>query len=184
MNQEAKDQYAIERDREERKEFTLSVALQDDIGVPVAWRIRHRCKPGVGGSTEWSSWEYGEKQMNPRSNFLEFEIEPVYSVSTLTAFSERAERAEIGEASGKDAHLSIIKEKNAELSRLTALLEEAACLLRVVPGSLHQYFYAGIEEREGGSARRQEKIMAGGEALIADIRIFLARIGQKGSGHE
>lgn len=53
-------------------------------------------------------------------------------------------------------------------------LAEASRMLALVPGALNSFFSAGIEERENGSARRQEKLMADGETLVSEIRHFLA----------
>ena len=63
-------------------------------------------------------------------------------------------------------------------------LSEAVGLLRVVPDAMHQYFAAGSEERENGSARRQEKLMSAGEALIADIRALIARLSDHGGDRD
>jgi len=48
--------------------------------------------------------------------------------------------------------------------------------LRKVPSALNRAFAAGMEEREGGSARRQAKELEHVEALRAEIRAILAKI--------
>lgn len=65
-------------------------------------------------------------------------------------------------------------EAAAEIERLRAKLAEASRMLALVPGALNSFFSAGIEERENGSARRQENLMADGETLVSEIRHFLA----------
>jgi hypothetical protein len=54
--------------------------------------------------------------------------------------------------------------------------EAAIELLKRVAPALNSHFSAGIEEREGGSDRRQEKLMKAGEDLLSDISAFLARV--------
>lgn len=68
----------------------------------------------------------------------------------------------------------LAKEAAAEIERLNAKLAEANRMLALVPGALNSFFSAGIEERENGSARRQEKLMTDGETLVSEIRHFLA----------
>lgn len=77
---------------------------------------------------------------------------------------------ELGDPEGVIAHADAI---SAEGDRLSARVGELERLLARVPGAMNGYFSAGIEECEGGSARRQEKLMADGEALIREIRDFL-----------
>ena len=68
-----------------------------------------------------------------------------------------------------------VAEKEAENERLRKALEAATGLLRRVPGALNSEFSAGMEEREGGSANRQEKLLQASEALRRDIDAFIAR---------
>ncbi|XHB99368.1 hypothetical protein ABWH97_00010 [Nitratireductor sp. ac15] len=56
---------------------------------------------------------------------------------------------------------------------MKADLATAIDLLKRVAPALNSHFLAGIEEREGGSARRQERLMKVGEELQADISNFL-----------
>ena len=56
-----------------------------------------------------------------------------------------------------------------------AALKEAVRLLERVPGALNGAFAAGTEEREGGSARRQERYSAPGDALRREIPAFLSQ---------
>ena len=46
---------------------------------------------------------------------------------------------------------------------------ELATLLERVPSALNGAFSAGVEEREGGSARRQDKYLQGPESLRREI---------------
>lgn len=68
-----------------------------------------------------------------------------------------------------------VAELAAENERLRKVLEAATGLLRRVPGALNSEFSAGMEEREGGSANRQEKLLQASEALRRDIDAFIAR---------
>ncbi|WP_295810361.1 hypothetical protein [uncultured Nitratireductor sp.] len=70
----------------------------------------------------------------------------------------------------------------SEIERLRARLAEASRMLARVPGALNSFFSAGIEERENGSARRQEKLMVGGEMLVSEICHFLIAFPRKGEG--
>lgn len=67
----------------------------------------------------------------------------------------------------------------AEVIRLRARVAELEEVLRKVPGAFNAAFIAGTEEREGGSARRQEKNMAIVEAVRREIRIGLAALQEK-----
>lgn len=53
----------------------------------------------------------------------------------------------------------------AEVTSLRARVEEAEVIISKIPGALSSQFSAGVEEREGGSARRQERYMEAGEEL-------------------
>lgn len=57
-----------------------------------------------------------------------------------------------------------------------ALLAEAVDLAECIPGALSSAFMAGAEEREGGSAKRQEKHMQPVDKLKADARDLLTKL--------
>lgn len=62
---------------------------------------------------------------------------------------------------------------NAEMAEV---LREAEELLRHVPEATRTAFLAGIEEREGGSARRQEKFLVPSETLRRKIPSAIVHI--------
>lgn len=79
--------------------------------------------------------------------------------------------------------LSFVKEQDAEIERLRTLnaemaevLRQAEELLRNAPEATRTAFLAGIEEREGGSARRQEKFLVPSETLRRKIPSAIVRI--------
>lgn len=57
-----------------------------------------------------------------------------------------------------------------------AFMEEVREVLEAIPGALNGAFAAGSEEREGGSARRQERHAADGDALKARARALLEKM--------
>lgn len=70
-----------------------------------------------------------------------------------------------------ETHIELAEKEN---ERLRAVNLTAFNLLRRVHGALNDAFLAGTEEREGGSARRQEARMKSGYELQKDICAALA----------
>ena len=78
---------------------------------------------------------------------------------SVAALEEKAAAFDAMESRAEKAEADLIKAKN---------------LLKRVPGAINNAFGAGMEEREGGSGRRQAKYMAGPEILQCEIRAALA----------
>lgn len=70
------------------------------------------------------------------------------------------------------------------LARVTAERDEAVRLLGEIGPALNDMFCAGIEEREGGSAKRQERLMRRGEELRKASLAFLSRLSRKDTDNE
>ena len=110
--------------------------------------------------------------------------------ATLRALSaaledERAERGALDailSARAGCTDLAIIKAKadlkaaEAERDALKAQLAEALGLLKVALKAVNWSFSAGTEEREGGSGRRQGKLLDQIRPFETDARAFLASI--------
>jgi hypothetical protein len=73
----------------------------------------------------------------------------------------------------QDADLAAIRERDATIAEQAAEIVRLREFLARVPKCLTHAFVAGTEEREGGSARRQEKSLAPVETLRRDIAAAL-----------
>ena len=72
-------------------------------------------------------------------------------------------------------HEQSLRALSAERDALKAELAEAAGLLKVALKAVNWSFSAGVEEREGGSARRQGKLLDQIRPFETDARAFLNR---------
>lgn len=57
-----------------------------------------------------------------------------------------------------------------------ATMKEVVEVLRKIPSALNSEFSAGCEEREGGSARRQERLLRPGIEIREEVRALLAKL--------
>ena len=89
----------------------------------------------------------------------------------LSEAKARAERADDALALAGQECEQYIKEIASQRNRA----ERAEALLKEVPCALSASFNAGMEEREGGSARRQAKALVPVEKLRREVRAALAQ---------
>ena len=72
-----------------------------------------------------------------------------------------------------ERYISIASEEATRAEAAETKLAEAMKVIGQIDNALNDQFAAGIEEREGGSARRQERLMKSGEELRRAARKFL-----------